>query len=164
MNVYQLFPKIKAIVMDIDGVLTDNKILVTEEGQFLRSMNVKDGYAIKRALQAGLHVGIISGGRSEGARKRFELLGVREIYLGIENKLEVLNQLLKSWNIDHSVCAYVGDDLPDLEIMRVVELPCCPSDAVPEIISVSKYIASASGGNGCVREIIEKILQAQDSW
>lgn len=164
MNVYQLFPKIKAIVMDIDGVLTDNKILVTEEGQFLRSMNVKDGYAIKRAIQAGLQVGIISGGRSEGTRIRFELLGVKEIYLGVENKLERLNQLLKSWNIDYSVCAYIGDDLPDLEIMKLVELPCCPSDAVPEIIDVSKYISSLNGGNACVREIIEKILQAQAKW
>lgn len=150
--------------MDIDGVLTDNKILVTEEGQFLRSMNVKDGYAIKRAIQAGLKVAVISGGRSEGTRIRFELLGVKEIYFGIENKLERMNLLMNLWNLDYSVCAYIGDDLPDLEIMKLVALPCCPSDAVPEIITTSKYISTLSGGNACVREIIEKILQAQNKW
>ncbi|HRG69569.1 MAG: HAD-IIIA family hydrolase [Saprospiraceae bacterium] len=164
MNVYQLFPRIKAIVMDIDGVCTDNKILVTEEGQFLRSMNVKDGYAIKRAIQAGLKVGVISGGRSEGTRIRFELLGVNAIYLSVENKLPVMKQILESWNLNFNEVAYIGDDIPDLEIMKQVGLPCCPSDAVPEIIDVSKYISSFSGGNGCVRDIIEKILQVQDSW
>jgi len=164
MNVYQLFPTIKAIVMDIDGVCTDNKILVTEEGQFLRSMNVKDGYAIKRAIQAGLKVGVISGGRSEGTRIRLELLGVQHIYLSVENKLIVMDQLLKIWNLNFNEIAYIGDDIPDLEIMKRVGLSCCPSDAVPEIIGVSKYISAISGGNGCVRDLIEKILQAQGTW
>ncbi len=164
MNVFQLLAKVQSIVMDIDGVCTDNKILVTDDGQFLRSMNVKDGYAIKRALQSGLKIGVISGGRSEGTRKRFELLGVSNIYLGVDQKMSVMDQVLKDWNLPHETACYIGDDLPDLEPMQKVGLPCCPSDAVPEILTISKYISPLTGGNACVRDIIEKILQAQNKW
>ena len=99
MNYYQTLPHIKALVLDIDGVLTNNQILVTDEGQFLRSMNVRDGYAIKKAIQAGIQIAIISGGRSEGTKKRLEILGIKEIHLGIEDKYTTLLAILSEWNL-----------------------------------------------------------------
>jgi 3-deoxy-D-manno-octulosonate 8-phosphate phosphatase (KDO 8-P phosphatase) len=164
MNVYDSFFNVRAIVLDIDGVFTDNTILITEQGEFLRSMNVRDGYAIKRALKAGLQMAVISGGNSAGTRKRFEMLGISEIHLGIEHKLEVMNDVLQKWKLDYKDVAYMGDDLPDLEIMERTGLACCPNDAVPEILQVADYISPISGGKGCVRDLIEKILQAQEKW
>ncbi len=164
MNVYDSFFNIRAVVLDVDGVCTDNTILVTEQGEFLRSMNVKDGYAIKRALKAGLFMGIITGGTSQGTRKRFEILGISEIYSGIDNKLEIMNQLLVKWNLDFKDIAYMGDDLPDLDILKKAGLATCPRDAAAEILTIAHYISPFSGGQGCVRDLIEKILQAQQKW
>jgi 3-deoxy-D-manno-octulosonate 8-phosphate phosphatase (KDO 8-P phosphatase) len=164
MNVYNSFFKIRAIVLDIDGVCTDNTILVTDHGEFLRSMNVKDGYAIKRALQAGFKMAVISGGRSMGTRKRFELLGIHEIHLGIENKMEILSQLMYQWEITADQVAYMGDDITDLEILRNVGLASCPNDSVPEVLQTAHYISPLAGGKACVRDLIEKILQAQEKW
>lgn len=164
MNVYDRFSKIKAVLLDIDGVCTDNRILVTDHGEFLRSMNVRDGYALKRAALAGLHLGIISGGKSEGTRKRFELLGVRDIHLGVDQKLDRLNELLSKWNLSATEIAYMGDDIPDLEVMQTVGLAACPADSVPEILRVAHYISPRNGGDGCVRDLIEKIMQARGLW
>lgn len=164
MNVYDSFFQIRAIVLDIDGVCTDNTILVTDHGEFLRSMNVKDGLAIKKAIHAGFRMAVISGGRSLGTQKRFELLGIDEIYLGIEHKQVVLDSLLKKWRLDYNEVAYMGDDLTDIEIIQRVGLGACPNDAVAEVLKVSKYISPLEGGKACVRDFIEKILQAQDKW
>lgn len=164
MNVYESFFHIKAMIFDIDGVFTNNEILVTEHGEFLRSMNVKDGYAVKRAIRSGFKIAIISGGQSEGTRKRFELLGLTEIFLGVEDKLSCYNNLVSSWSISSEHIAYMGDDLPDLEVMKQVGLACCPQDAVPEILEISGFISTLNGGKGCVRDLIEKIMQAQDKW
>lgn len=164
MNVYESFFHIKAMIFDIDGVFTNNEILVTERGEFLRSMNVKDGYAVKRAIRSGFKIAIISGGQSEGTRQRFELLGLTDIFLGVEDKLSCYNNLVSSWSISSEHIAYMGDDLPDLEVMKQVGLACCPQDAVPEILELSGFISSLNGGKGCVRDLIEKIMQAQDKW
>ncbi|MBK9109145.1 MAG: HAD-IIIA family hydrolase [Saprospiraceae bacterium] len=164
MNVYDRFFSIKGIVLDIDGVCTDNSILVTDQSEFFRMMNVRDGYAIKKALLEGFKIGIISGGKSEGSRRRFELLGVTDIYLGIENKLEVFLGLLEQWQLSADQIAYMGDDIPDLEVMQEVGLASCPSDAVPEILKIAKYVSPIAGGQGCVRDLLEKILQAQEKW
>lgn len=164
MNIYESFFHIRAIVLDIDGVCTDNTILVTDHGEFLRSMNVKDGYAIKRAIQAGVQLAVISGGRSIGTKKRFELLGINEIHLGIEHKMIVLEQLLEKWNLSMHQIAYMGDDITDLEILKKVGLSSCPQDAVPEVLNVCQYISPLQGGKACVRDLIEKILQAQGTW
>jgi 3-deoxy-D-manno-octulosonate 8-phosphate phosphatase (KDO 8-P phosphatase) len=164
MNVYESFFHIRAIVLDIDGVCTDNTILVTDHGEFLRSMNVKDGLAIKKSIQSGFRMAVISGGRSEGTRKRFELLGIDEIHLGIEHKMIVLENLLKKWNLSMDQVAYMGDDLTDLEILQKAGLAACPQDAVPEVLKISHYISPYAGGKACVRDLIEKILQAQGAW
>lgn len=164
MNVYESFFQIRAIVLDIDGVCTDNTILVTDHGEFLRSMNVKDGLAIKKAIQAGFQMAVISGGRSIGTQKRFQLLGIQEIYLGIEHKMQVLESLLEKWNLSLPQIAYMGDDLTDVEILQKVGLASCPQDAVPEVLKCCQYISPLDGGKACVRDLIEKILQAQDLW
>lgn len=152
------------MIFDIDGVFTNNEILVTEHGEFLRSMNVKDGYAVKRAIRSGYKIAVISGGQSEGTRHRFELLGLTEVYLGVENKLNCYNTLVAAWSIAPEHIAYMGDDLPDLEVMKQVGLACCPQDAVPEILEVSHFISPFNGGQACVRDLIEKIMQAQNKW
>ena len=164
MSVYTKLDKIKAIVLDIDGVLTDNRILVTDNGEFLRTMNVRDGYAIKRALQAGLKIGIISGGRSMGTQKRLNILGITDIFLGIENKLEVLDKLASSWNIEKEDIAYMGDDIMDIACMKAVGLSCCPKDSVAEVLEFAEMISNRKGGDGCVRELIELILQSKGQW
>ncbi|MFN8280440.1 MAG: HAD hydrolase family protein [Saprospiraceae bacterium] len=164
MNVFGKLQKIRGMVLDIDGVFTDNQILVTENGEFLRLMNVRDGYAVKRAVAAGLRIAIISGGKSLGTIRRMNVLGVHEVFLGVEKKLPVLKDLLKQWDMVPDEIVYMGDDLPDLECLQYVGLASCPSDAVPEILSACEYVATLRGGQGCVRELIEHILQSQNRW
>ena len=127
-------------------------------------MNVRDGYAIKRAVQAGFQFAVISGGRSVGTKKRFELFGVNEIHLGIEHKLEVMEQILSKWNLSFAQIAYMGDDITDREILLRSGISACPVDAVPDILSICTYISPLAGGKACVRDLIEKIMQAQDLW
>ncbi|MBK7231479.1 MAG: HAD hydrolase family protein [Saprospiraceae bacterium] len=157
-------PKIKAIVLDVDGVLTDNKILVTDNGQFLRIMNVRDGYAIKKAVLNGLKVGIITGGRSEGVVKRLQILKVEDIHIGIEDKQPVLQTLLQQWNVLAEETAYMGDDELDIACLQFVGLPVCPQDAMPDAMNHAIHITKLKGGEGCVRELIENILRAKKLW
>jgi len=164
MDPYERFRHIRGIVLDIDGVCTDNLILVTDHGEFLRQMNVRDGFAIKMAVRRGLQLGIISGGRSEGTLQRFQLLGVREIHLGVDDKLPVFQGMMAGWGLPPEEIAYMGDDIPDLVVLQAAGLSCCPSDAAPEILRMCQYISPFSGGRGCVRDLIEKILRARDQW
>ncbi|MEO6190172.1 MAG: HAD hydrolase family protein [Saprospiraceae bacterium] len=163
-NVFDKLALVQALVLDVDGVFTDNNILVTDQGEFFRTMNVRDGYAIRRALAAGLKIGIITGGKSIGIIKRMNMLGIVDIHLGIEDKLSVFKSLLEKWNIavEHSV--YMGDDLPDIDCMKIAGLAACPRDSVPEILEICEYISTLDGGKGCIRQLIEQILQAQDKW
>lgn len=164
MNVFDKLAQIKGIVLDVDGVFTDNTIMVTDQGEFLRTMNVRDGYAIKRAISAGIKIGIISGGRSIGVVKRMNILGIEDIFLGVENKLPVFQSLLTKWNLDKEVVMYMGDDLPDVECLQHSGLAACPHDSVPEVLEISTYISELNGGMGCIRQVIEHILQAQSQW
>ncbi|MBK9378852.1 MAG: HAD-IIIA family hydrolase [Saprospiraceae bacterium] len=161
---YQQISKIRGLVLDIDGVLTDNTILVTDQGEFLRSMNVRDGYAIKRALDAGIKIAVISGGKSFGSKKRLEILGINDVYLGVEDKLPVLKQVLQNWSLSPEDIAYMGDDIMDISCIKYVGLACAPADAVPETLEIADYISPRKGGDTCVRDIIEKILQAKQLW
>ena len=155
---------INTFIFDVDGVLTDGKVLVTTDGEMYRSVNTKDGYAIKLAIEKGFKIIIISGGLNEGVKKRFKSLGVIDIYLGAENKIEIFNQIIKHTKIDINRIVYMGDDIPDLEVMKKVGLSCCPSDAAPEIKDISDYISYKKGGKGCVRDIIEQTLRVQNKW
>jgi 3-deoxy-D-manno-octulosonate 8-phosphate phosphatase (KDO 8-P phosphatase) len=168
MELVHLFDKMKAVrafVFDVDGVLTNNDVLVTEAGEFLRTMNVRDGQAIKWARErAGIPICVITGGRSKGVIERLSALGVDQIYSGRHEKLPVFQQFLSEFKLSPFDICYMGDDLPDLPVMRKVGLPVCPYDAVPEVLAVADYVSPLVGGAGCVRDIIEKVLKIQGKW
>ncbi len=155
---------ITTFIFDVDGVLTDGTIMVTTDGEMLRTMNIKDGFALKTAIEAGYNICIISGGSNEGVRKRLVGLGIKDIFLGAQNKVEYLKTYLESHNISKSQVLYMGDDIPDLPVMKLSGLPCCPQDAVPEIKAISKYISHKNGGKGAVRDVIEQVMKVQDKW
>jgi 3-deoxy-D-manno-octulosonate 8-phosphate phosphatase (KDO 8-P phosphatase) len=163
-NYKQLLEKIKVFIFDVDGVLTDGSVLLLPGGEQARTMNTRDGYAMRLALKKGYKVAIISGGNSESVRDRMKYLGIYDVYLGCSDKLEALNDLLFSYSLNKDEILYMGDDMPDWEIMQQIGLPVCPADAAPEIKKISKYISPVNGGDGCVREIIEQCLKIQGNW
>ncbi|MGN0019637.1 MULTISPECIES: KdsC family phosphatase [Sphingobacterium] len=162
--IFQKFTQIKAVVLDVDGVLTDGTLQVNESGDQLRTFYVKDGYAMQLAEKMGLMLWVISGGRSEGVRLRLQGLGVKEIHLGVSQKMDVLNELLTKYELTADQLMYVGDDMPDYEVMQVVGIAACPVDAVEDIKTISHYMSPFKGGRGVVRDILEKILKLQGKW
>ena len=154
---------VKAFAFDVDGVLS-GEIFLTPEGEQIRSMNMKDGYAIQLAVKKGYPVAIITGGNSESIRMRFKGLGITDIYLKSSNKMEDFNDYIYKYNLDAESVLYMGDDIPDFEVMKHVGIPTCPNDASEEIKSLSKYISGIKGGKGCVRDVIEQVLRAQGKW
>ena len=163
-NYKELLQQISTFIFDVDGVLTTGDILITAEGEMLRSMNTKDGYALKCALQKGYKIAIISGGTNEGVRNRLKALGVYDIYLGAHHKMDAYEELLDLYNLSPSEILYMGDDLPDLPIMEQVAVAACPQNAVPEIKAAANYISHRDGGKGCVRDIVEQVLRLQGQW
>lgn len=155
---------ITTFVFDVDGVLTDGTIIITTEGEMLRNMNIKDGYALKTAVDLGYNVCIISGGSNEGVRKRLRGLGITDIHLGVHHKIDTLEEYMDVYGIKAEQVLYMGDDIPDLYVMQKVGLPACPQDAAPEIKAISKYISHRKGGKGCVRDVIEQVLRVQGKW
>ena len=160
----QLLPKINTFIFDVDGVLTNGMLTIMPDGELVRHMNVKDGYAMKNALNKGYRVCIISGGTNEGVRKRLAALGIEDIYLGAHNKIEQYKELVKKYDLKAENVLYMGDDVPDFPVMELVGMPACPNDAVQEIQQVAKYISYKKGGEGCVRDIIEQVLRVQNKW
>lgn len=134
------------------------------DGEPMRSVNIKDGYALQLAVKCGLHVAIITGGKTEAVRKRYEGLGIKDVYLGAAVKTREYKELLEKYNLKPEEVLYMGDDIPDYEVMQLVGLPCCPADAAPEIKAISKYISHRQGGYGCGRDVIEQVLKAQGKW
>jgi 3-deoxy-D-manno-octulosonate 8-phosphate phosphatase (KDO 8-P phosphatase) len=164
MNVLEMFEPIKVFVFDADGVLTDGTLLATEEGHLLRRMNIKDGYALQLAVKKGYKVWVISGGKSEAVRIRLNKLGVMDVHIGVESKKELLLEIAEASKTEMKNVLYMGDDIPDYAAMQLCGLPCCPNDAVPEIRGVAKYISPLNGGDGCVRDVIEKVLKLNGDW
>lgn len=156
--------KIKGIVLDVDGVLSPSVIPIDDEGQPRRIMNVKDGYALQLALKNGFKLAIISGGVSKPVEKRFQSLGISDIFMGISNKLPTLKKWMESQKLDPEEVAYMGDDIPDLKCLEYVGLPCSPYDGATEVRNSSLYISRFGGGYGCVRDLLEQILRAQGNW
>ena len=155
---------ITTFIFDVDGVLTDGSLTITNTGDMLRTMNVKDGYALKQALNKGYNVCIISGGTNEGVKKRLENLGFEDVYLGAHDKLVPFNKYLTKRNIKPENVLYMGDDIPDIPVMERIGLATCPQDAVQEVKHVSKYISHKKGGKGCVRDVIEQVLKVKNDW
>lgn len=160
----QLLNKINTLIFDVDGVLTNGIVTIMPDGELVRHMNIKDGYALKTAVDKGLNVCIISGGKNEGVRTRLANLGIKDIFLGAHNKIEQYNDLVEKYNLQPENVLYMGDDVPDYPVMKLVGLPCCPNDAVQEIQQIAKYISDKKGGEGCVRDVIEQILRVQGKW
>lgn len=156
--------KIRAIVFDVDGVLSAETITLSAEGEPLRTVNIKDGYALQLAVKRGLHVAIITGGNTEAVRKRYEGLGVQDIMMGCKVKTVAYDALKAKYGLKDDEVLYMGDDIPDYEVMQLVGCPCCPADACAEIRGISVYVSHRNGGYGCGRDVVEQVLMAQDKW
>ncbi len=163
-NYKEILKDIKAFIFDVDGVLTDGRLHISESGELLRQMNVKDGYAMKRAIEKGYEVCIISGGNNPAVKSRLQTLGITNIYLGVDDKMEKLDEFSDIYSIPFTKMCYMGDDIPDLQVMQSVGLATCPQNAVPEIKAVAHYISHRSGGDACVRDIIEQVLKVKNDW
>ncbi len=163
-NILSRFKEVHTFIFDVDGVMTDNKILLTEDGAMLRSMNMRDGYSLHKAVNGGYRVFVITGSRSEGVNSRLRYLGVEDIAWGVTNKLGAYEKIIDTHGLDEAGILYMGDDMPDLEVMKRVGLATCPKDSVPEILQVAKYISPFKGGDGCVRDVVEKVLKLQNKW
>jgi len=162
-NFKERLKDIKAFVFDVDGVFSENMVLHTD-GELTRHMNVKDGFAVKTAVDKGFIIAIISGGNSESVRKRFRDLGVTDIYLASPNKLDDYKDFYMKYNLKPEQILYMGDDIPDYQVMKLSGLATCPADAVEEIQGIAHYISDKEGGKGCVRDVIEQVLRAQKRW
>lgn len=163
-NYKEYLGTIKTFVLDVDGVLTDGTFQITNEGDLLRNMNTKDGFAVKYAIEMGYRFCVISGGVNEGVRKRLRDMGITDIYFGIVEKGKALQEFFEDYQIDPATALYMGDDIMDIAAMKMVALPACPQDAVPEVKQISLYVSHRNGGEGCVRDIIEQVLKVQGKW
>lgn len=156
--------KIRIIAFDVDGVLSCETITLHPNGEPMRTVNIKDGYAIQLAVKHGLRIAIITGGKTESVRKRYENLGVEDIFMGSAVKIKSYEELLTRYQLTDEEVMYMGDDIPDYEVMKRCGCPVCPADACPEIKSVSLYVSRRNGGCGCGRDVIEQVLRAQGKW
>jgi 3-deoxy-D-manno-octulosonate 8-phosphate phosphatase (KDO 8-P phosphatase) len=156
---------INTFIFDVDGVLTDGTLILMPDGDYVRTMNIKDGYAMQAAVKAGYRLAVISAGKmSEGVKKRLENLGVQDIYLGVSDKKDAYETILFSYDLKTENIAYMGDDLPDFDVMLRVGLAACPADAAYEIQAIADYISPYNGGSGCVRDLIEKVMRLHGKW
>lgn len=156
--------KIKAIIFDIDGVLSAETITLSSDGVPLRTVNIKDGYAIQLAMKLGLRIVIMTGANVSSICRRYEGLGVEDIYVGCAVKIKAYDAFLEQYGLSDEEVMYMGDDIPDLQVMRRVGCPVCPKDACPEIKEASVYVSHCLGGHGCGRDVIEQTLRAQGKW
>jgi 3-deoxy-D-manno-octulosonate 8-phosphate phosphatase (KDO 8-P phosphatase) len=159
-----LFKAINTFVFDVDGVLTDGTLFLFPGGEMVRRMNIKDGYALQLAVKKGYHVLIISGGYSELVKERLEKLGVSKVFMNVHDKKMILQEYMNEHRLEKKQVLFMGDDIPDLEVMELAGLPCCPKDACTEVRSGSRYISPMQGGMGCARDVIEKVMKLQDTW
>ena len=160
----EIMNDITTFIFDIDGVLTDSSVHVTETGEMLRIMNIRDGFAMKAALESGYNVCIISGGKNEGVRIRLQNLGIKDVHLGTPDKVATFKEYTKTYAIKPENVLYMGDDIPDYHVMQLVGLATCPQDASPEIKEISTYISHKNGGKGAVRDVIEQVMKVQGKW
>lgn len=163
-NYKEKLKDITTFIFDYDGVMTTGEVLVDGNGIPLRSSDVKDGYALQLAVRLGYNVAVITGGYSVSIEKRMAMLGVKDVFVRSANKVEVLERYVKTNDLKPEQIVYMGDDLPDYPVMKIIGLPVCPADASPEIKDISLYISNRNGGRGAVRDIIEQVLKAQDKW
>jgi 3-deoxy-D-manno-octulosonate 8-phosphate phosphatase (KDO 8-P phosphatase) len=156
--------RVKTFLFDVDGVLTDGSIMLLPTGEQVRVMNTKDGYAMQLAIKKGYRIAIITGGKSESVRIRLNGLGITDVYLGISDKLDVFKEYIEIHQLNPDDILYMGDDVPDYEVMQRVGVPTCPVDSAPEIKALCLYVSDKKGGMGCVRDVIEQVMKVQGTW
>jgi 3-deoxy-D-manno-octulosonate 8-phosphate phosphatase (KDO 8-P phosphatase) len=164
MNILDQFKQVTTFVFDVDGVLTDGTLFVFDDGQFVRRMHIKDGFALQLAVKKGYRVAVISGGTSDAVTQRLSRLGIRDVFMQVTDKKGKLAEYLQQHQLTWGEVLFMGDDIPDFEVMQAVGLACAPADAVTEIKQVAKYISLLPGGQGCAREVIEKVLKLNNHW
>ncbi len=155
---------VRAFVFDVDGVFTDGGIIIGNNDEFIRKYNAKDGYAVAYALKMGYPVAIITGGRGATIETRFTLLGVTRLYINCADKVSRLCEFMEEFGLEPHEVMFMGDDIPDRAAMAMTGMPVCPSDAVAEVVEVSRYVSPYAGGKGCVRDVIEQVLRARGDW
>jgi len=163
-NTMDDFKKITTFIFDMDGVLTDGTVLVMENGLQARRMSIRDGYALQLAIKKGYRLLVVSGANSSPVTDRLNKLGIMEVHMSVLNKKDLVEKYMAANNLKIDETMYMGDDVPDHAVMSLVGLPACPADAVEEIRAISKYISPATGGNGCVRDVIEQVLKQRGDW
>jgi 3-deoxy-D-manno-octulosonate 8-phosphate phosphatase (KDO 8-P phosphatase) len=163
-NFKLLLKNVRAFVFDVDGVLSKSVIMIEKSGKMMRTTNVKDGFAIKHAINNGFKIGIITGGLNPAVEKRFNFIGVEDFYLGSRNKVDDIKDFAAKHNISLNEILYMGDDMPDYDVMQIAGVPVCPADACPEIKKISLYISPQIGGEACVRDVIEQVMRVQEVW
>ena len=156
--------KIKAIIFDVDGVLSSETVVLASDGEPLRTVNIKDGYAIQLAQKVGMRIVILTGGNTKAVRLRYERLGVEDIYMQCAVKIKTYEEFVGKYQLRDEEVLYMGDDIPDYEVMQLVGCPVCPADAAPEIKAISRYVSPFVGGQGAARDVIEQVLKAQGQW
>ena len=163
-NVLALFKNVRCFVFDMDGVLTDGSLLLMAGGVWVRRMNIKDGYALQLAVKKGYKIINISGSNSDEVKERLNRLGISEVHMNVKDKSGLLQQVINDESLKQEEILCMGDDIPDLEILKMARVACCPADAIAEIKAVSQYISPVKGGEGCVRDVIEKVLKLRGDW
>ncbi len=151
-------------LFDVDGVFTDNRVLLMPDMDPVRTFHTRDAYAVQHALREGLRIVIVTGGHSDGVVQSFQRLGVTELHTRTRDKLALVERLIARNQLDPARCAYMGDDIPDLPVMRCMALACCPADAAEEVKAASHYVSRLPGGGGCVRDLLEQALKVRGRW
>ncbi len=164
MNLLETFSQINTFVFDVDGVMTDGSLLIMPNHEFLRTMDIKDGYALQLAVKSGYHIFVITGSSSAPVAERLAYLGIEEFHQKVKDKKERLNQLLDKYKLTPNTVLFMGDDMPDVEVMGYVAMGCCPADAAIDVLKIAHYISPKNGGKGCVRDVIEKVMKLQGKW
>lgn len=163
-NFKQILPRIKTFLFDVDGVLTNGQIFLLQSGEFIRNLNSKDGYALQLAVKKGYRIAIITGGNSQIVKNALRGLGVEDVFLSQHNKLQCYKDYINEHDLKEDEILYMGDDLPDYEVMQRVGLAVCPFDAATEIKEICTYISGRKGGEACVRDVIEQVMRSQGTW
>ncbi len=164
MQILKRFKLITTFIFDMDGVLTDGNILIDKDNNWLRSMNVRDGYALQLAVKNGYRVVVISGSNSEPVNERLKRLGIKEVFMNVTAKADFVKEYLKENNLEANEVLFMGDDIPDYFCMKIAGISACPADAAIEIREVASYVSIFKGGNGCARDVIEKVLKLNNHW
>jgi 3-deoxy-D-manno-octulosonate 8-phosphate phosphatase (KDO 8-P phosphatase) len=163
-NFKQRLSHINTFIFDVDGVLTDGSLILLPTGEQVRTMNIKDGYALQLAVKKGYKIAVISGKRSEPVADRLKGLGIFDLYMGINTKMEAYDEFISTYAISPEKILYMGDDIPDLDVMKKVGVAACPEDAAEEIKKIAIYISDKKGGKGCVRDVIRQVMKLHNKW